>query len=290
MDHPLFTGTCTALVTPFIDNQVNYSMLEKILQFQIDSGIHTIVLCGTTGESPTLSDKEKISIFRHAKQYCGDNCTIIAGTGSNSTQHAIELSCAAQDAGADGLLIVSPYYNKSNADGLYRHFTTIAQETNLPIILYNVPTRTGVDIPISVYQALTNIPNIAGVKEASSDITKIVKIRATCPDDFCIWSGNDDQIVPVMSLGGKGVISVLSNIFPKETQLMTQCALSQDYKTASNMQCKLLPFIELLFREVNPIPVKYAISKIGFDCGSCRLPLGDLCAETKAAIDVYFAK
>lgn len=290
MDKPLFTGTCTALVTPFVSDQVNYSMLEKLLQFQIDAGIHTIVLCGTTGESPTLSDKEKISIFRHAKQYCGDNCTIIAGTGSNATRHSVELSLAAQDAGVDGLLIVSPYYNKSNPDGLYRHFSTIAKNTTLPIILYNVPTRTGVDIPISVYQALAKLQNIVGVKEANSDITKIAKIKVNCPDDFYIWSGNDDQIVPVMSLGGIGVISVLSNIYPKETQYMTQCALLHNFQTASKIQCAMLPMIELLFREVNPIPVKYAMDKIGFDCGPCRLPLGTLSADIQKAIDTYLAK
>lgn len=286
----VFTGVCTALVTPYIDDVVNYPLLEKLLQFQMDAGIHTVVLCGTTGESPTLSDKEKTSIFRHAKAYTGNDCTIIAGTGSNCTEHVIDLSLAAQDAGADALLVVSPYYNKGNPDGLYRHFSAIAKAVNLPIILYNVPSRTGVDIPISVYKALSEIPNIAGVKEANSDITKIAKIRNACPEDFYIWSGNDDQIVPVMSLGGRGVISVLSNVFPNQTRQMTEFALGQNYQNAAKMQCDLLPFIDLMFKEVNPIPVKYAMKHIGFDCGPCRLPLGDLCAETRAAIDAYFKK
>ena len=252
MNEPLFTGVCTALVTPFLDNRVNYPMMEMLLRRQIDAGVKAVVLCGTTGESPTLSDEEKLELFFRCKQYTGDACTVIAGTGSNSTVHTVKLSIAAQDAGVDGLLVVSPYYNKATPDGLIAHYATLAGSVSLPIILYNVPGRTGVDIPINVYQKLSAIPNIVGIKEASADITKIAKIRSACPKDFYIWSGNDDQIVPVMSLGGKGIISVLSNVLPVETQTMATAALAGDFDTAANLQIQLLPLIQALFCEVNP--------------------------------------
>lgn len=287
MKKPLFSGVCTALVTPFLHNEVNYPLLNQILRFQIDSGVSAVVLSGTTGESPTLSDKEKIQLFKHAKEYVGDECTIIAGTGSNNTAHVVALSIAAQDAGADGLLVVAPYYNKGNSEGLYEHFTTIANSVRIPVILYNVPSRTGVDIPVSVYRKLSAVPNIIGVKEASTDISKILRIRYECPEDFYIWSGNDDQTVPIMSLGGQGVISVLSNIFPEETVLMAEAALSGDFQTAAKLQRHFLPVIDMLFSEVNPIPVKYAMQKIGFDCGPCRLPLGPLSEANKVKIDQF---
>ena len=268
-----FSGACTALVTPFLNGKVNYPMLEQLLKRQLDAGIKAIVVCGTTGEAPTLSDSEKIEIFRRAKKYVGDKCKIIAGTGSNDTQHTIALSKAAEDVGADALLVVSPYYNKATSDGLVAHYSAVAGAVHIPVIVYNVPSRTGLDIPVNVYQCLSIIPNIAGVKEASPDISKIAKIRATCPPDFTIWSGNDDQAVAVMALGGKGIISVLSNILPSETQAMALAALDGDFDTASDLQIKLLPLINLLFSEVNPIPVKAALKLLGYDCGECRLPL-----------------
>ena len=273
MKNPLFTGVCTALVTPFLDGKVNFAMLETLLQRQIDAGIRAVVICGTTGESPTLSDEEKIELFRRSKAYTGDACTVIAGTGSNSTEHAIRLSAAAQETGVDGLLIVTPYYNKTTPDGLIAHYSAIAEQVSLPVIAYNVPGRTGVDIPVGVYSKLAEIPNIAGVKEASTDITKIARIRRNCSQDFSIWSGNDDQIVATMSLGGKGIISVLSNILPKETFAMTNAALQGDFEAAAELQCRLLPLIDALFCEVNPIPVKEALNLLGFDCGGYRLPL-----------------
>ena len=273
MKKPLFTGACTALVTPFLDGRVNYPMMEMLLRRQMDAGIKAVVVCGTTGESPTLSDDEKLELFHRCKTYVGDNCLIIAGTGSNDTAHAVELSRSAEEEGADALLVVSPYYNKATPDGLFAHFLTIAGNVNIPVIIYNVPSRTGVDIPISVYKRLASIPNIAGVKEASSDITKITRIKRECPQNFSVWSGNDDQIVPVMALGGDGVISVLSNVLPTQTQAMAQAALAGDFDTAASLQCQLLPLIELLFCEVNPIPVKAAMKMIGYDCGGCRLPL-----------------
>ena len=282
MKNPFFSGACTALVTPFLDGKVNYPMLEQLLKRQIHSGIRAVVICGTTGESPTLSDNEKITMFRTAKEYVGNDCLIIAGTGSNSTEHSVHLSKAAEESGADGLLLVSPYYNKATPEGLYIHYSTIAASVHIPCILYNVPSRTGVDIPIEVYQKLTRIPNVAGVKEASSDIVKIARIRSACGPDFSIWSGNDDQITPVMSLGGQGVISVLSNILPVETQAMVKAALDGDFDTASALQIHLLPLIEALFSEVNPIPVKAAMKLIGYDCGECRLPLSPMMPEKLA--------
>ena len=276
MNSPIFSGVCTALVTPFLDGRVNYPMMETLLRRQIDAGVKAVVISGTTGESPTLSDHEKLELFRRCKSYTGNDCTIIAGTGSNSTTHAVELSIAAQEAGADALLVVTPYYNKATPDGLFAHYLSIAHSVSIPVIVYNVPSRTGVDIPVSTCKQLSAINNIAGIKEAASDITKITKIRSACPTGFGIWSGNDDQIVPVISLGGSGVISVLSNVVPVQTRQMVDAALLGDFVTASAMQCKLQPLIELLFCEVNPIPVKAAMRLIGYDCGNCRLPLTDL--------------
>lgn len=276
MKKPLFTGVCTALVTPFLDGRVNYPMMEQLLRRQMEAGIEAVVVCGTTGESPTLSDDEKLELLRRCKDFAGDRCMIIAGTGSNSTAHALELSVAAQEEGADGLLIVSPYYNKATPEGLAAHYLTVAHAVHIPIIVYNVPSRTGVDIPVSVYKRLSQLGNIAGVKEASTDITKVARIRMECPQDFCVWSGNDDQAVPVLSLGGQGVISVLSNVAPVETQAMAKAALAGDFDTAAELQVRLLPLIEALFSEVNPIPVKEAMKLLGYDCGGCRLPLTNL--------------
>lgn len=275
----LFQGVCTALVTPFSNGNVNYPMLETLINRQIDAGIGAIVICGTTGESPTLSDVEKLELFRRAKQYAAGRCLIIAGTGSNDTAHAVALSQAAENIGADALLLVSPYYNKATPEGLVTHYSAIASAVHIPVIIYNVPSRTGVDIPVSVYRSLSSIPNIAGVKEASSDISKIAKIKAACPD-LQLWSGNDDQAAAVMALGGDGVISVVSNVLPAETQAMAEAALDGDFDTAADLQLRLLPLIEALFREVSPIPVKAAMKLLGFDCGTCRLPLTPASSST----------
>lgn len=285
MKNPLFTGACTALVTPFLNGKVNYPMLEQLIRRQVDAGIEAVVVCGTTGESPTLTDEEKLTMFQKAKAYAGDACTIIAGTGSNCTEHAVVLSRAAEEVGADALLVVSPYYNKATPDGLYAHYSAIASAVHIPIVAYNVPSRTGVDIPVSVYRRLAQLPNLAGVKEASPDISKITRIKAACPPDFGVWSGNDDQAVAVMSLGGLGVISVLSNVAPVETQAMAKAALAGDFDTAAALQIQLLPLIELLFSEVNPIPVKAAMKYIGYDCGECRLPLTTLSVENRTKLE-----
>lgn len=284
MNDPLFTGTCTALVTPFLNGQVNYPMMEQLLRRQLESGIRAIVIAGTTGESPTLSDAEKIEMFRRAKYYAGDRCQIIAGTGSNSTVHTIELSIAAQKVGADALLVVSPYYNKATPNGLVAHYTAVAEAVHLPIIIYNVPSRTGVDIPVSVYKTLSSVPNICGIKEASTDISKVLRIRAACGNTLAVWSGNDEMTVPAMALGGHGVISVLSNVCPTETSAMTSAALAGDFETAASLQANLLPLTDALFCEVNPIPVKAAMKMIGFDCGECRLPLTSLTSDNYAKL------
>ena len=284
MKHPFFSGVCTALVTPFLKDTVNYPMLEQLLRRQYDAGIRALVICGTTGESATLTDEEKLTMFRYAKKSGPEDLRIIAGTGSNSTAHAIALSQAAQDAGADGLLVVSPYYNKATPEGLYLHYAAIASSVQIPVILYNVPSRTGVDIPVEVYRRLSKIPNIAGVKEASSDIRKIARIRSQCPDHFTVWCGNDDLAVAAMALGAKGLISVVSNIEPEITGSMIGAALDGDFDTATALQLSLLPLIDALFQEVNPIPVKAAMAIIGYDCGSCRMPLCSPSEETSALL------
>ena len=288
MSKTLFTGACTALVTPFLDGKVNYPMAEQLLRRQIDADVRAVVLSGTTGEAPTLSDSEKLELFRRCKSYVGDSCVIIAGTGCNATERTVELSRAAEETGVDALLVVSPYYNKATPEGLFAHYLSIAHAVSIPIIIYNVPSRTGVDIPVSVYKRLSQIPNIIGVKEASTDITKVTKTIQSCGNGFTVWTGNDDLTVPSISLGGKGVISVLSNVCPAETSAMVQAALAGDFKTASALQRQLQPLIELLFCEVNPIPVKAAMKCIGFDCGCCRLPLTNLTQEHQNNIESYF--
>lgn len=288
MKNPLFTGVCTALVTPFLNGKINFPMVQILLNRQLDAGISAVVLAGTTGEAPTLSDEEKLELVRCAKDHVGNSMTVIAGTGSNDTAHAVELSQAAQEAGADALLIVSPYYNKATPDGLYAHYLSIAHAVSIPIILYNVPSRTGVDIPVSVYQRLSRVPNIIGVKEASPDIQKIAKIRCVCGDGFTIWSGNDELTVPAIAMGAKGVISVASNIVPRQMQDMALAALDGDMDTASDLQCKMTSLLDLLFCEVNPIPVKAAMARIGYDCGPCRMPLSALSPQNAHRLKEFF--
>ena len=280
MREPLFTGVCTALVTPFLDGKVNYPMMEQLLRRQMDAGIRSVVICGTTGEAPTLSDDEKLELFYRAKAYAGKDCMIIAGTGCNCTSRTAQFSLSAQEAGADALLIVSPYYNKATPEGLVAHYMTVAHTVSIPVILYNVPGRTGLDIPVSVCQRLAPLPNIVGIKEASTEIGKVTRLCRECPD-LTIWTGNDDMTVPSISLGAKGVISVLSNLLPVRTGAMVNAALSGDLKTAAALQQQLQPLIELLFCEPNPIPVKAAMRFLGYDCGSPRLPLTELSKDNK---------
>ena len=289
MEGPLFTGICTALVTPFLDDQVNYPMLEQLLRRQIDAGIGAVVICGTTGESPTLTDEEKLELFRRAKAYVGSSCLIIAGTGSNSTSHTAYLSAAAEQIGVDALLVVTPYYNKPTPEGLLAHYMTIAHTVSIPVIAYNVPGRTGVDLPVSTCRRLSSICNMVGIKEASSDVVKVTRLCRQCPG-FAVWTGCDELIVPSIALGAKGAISVLSNILPEETQAMAQAALAGDLDTAAALQQQLQHLVELLFCEANPIPVKAAMKCIGLDCGGCRLPLTGLSREHQKQLEDYFRR
>ena len=243
MNKPLFTGVATALVTPFLNGRVNMPLLKILLKRQLDAGIKTIVLAGTTGEAATLTDKEKLEIFDLSKNFVGNDCKIIAGTGSNSTAHAIELSQAAEEAGADGLLVVSPYYNKATPDGLFSHYLSIAHNVSLPIIIYNVPSRTGLDIPVSVYKRLSGIPNIVGVKESSQEMSKIARIKNVCTNAFSVWSGNDDLTIPIMALGGQGVISVAANVCPEQMIAMTSAAENEDFEQIKEEAVSLLNWL-----------------------------------------------
>lgn len=281
MDNILFTGVCTALVTPFLDDRINYPLLEQLLRRQMDAGIKAIVIAGTTGEASTLTDQEKLTLFRKSKEIVGDKCKIIAGTGSNSTRHTVELSIAAQKTGVDGLLVVSPYYNKAMPEGILAHYIAISQAVELPFIVYNVPSRTSTDIPVSVYQRLCRLPNFAGIKEASSDISKVTHIFNDCGPETPVWSGNDHMTVPVISLGGKGVISVLSNLMPVQVRAMAESAIDGDFDTAAFLQISLRKITDLMFCEGNPIPVKEAMRLIGFDCGKCRLPLTSISTQNE---------
>ena len=276
MKRPVFTGLCTALVTPFRGDGVNYEMLEALIERQITAGTDAIVLTGTTGESPTLTDAEKLEIFRIGVNTAAGRCKIIAGTGSNSTAKAVDLSQKAASIGVDAILAVTPYYNKSTQPGLIQYYTAVAESSGLPVIAYNVPSRTGVDIRVDTCRKLAEIPGIAGIKEASGDLSKIGRILAACGDALPVYSGNDDQTVPIMALGGAGVISVASNVVPGPMKELTDMCLAGEYPKAAAIQRKLLKLMDLMFCQVNPIPVKAAMALLGFDCGSCRPPLDAL--------------
>lgn len=288
MKHSLFTGLCTALVTPFVDGKLNLPMLDILIRRQIDAGVEAIVLAGTTGESPTLSESEKLALFRRGVEAARGECRIIAGTGSNCTAHAVDLSLKAQDCGVDGLLVVTPYYNKATPAGLVKHYTAITEAVDIPLIVYNVPSRTGVDIPLPVCRELSKNPKIAGIKEANPDIVKALRIVSECGNQLPLYSGNDDQTVAVMSIGGKGVISVASNVLPLEMNAMVTAAKNGEFDLAGLMQRKLLPLMDLMFCQVNPIPVKAAMRYVGFDVGPCRLPLDGLSAENEVKLADYF--
>lgn len=288
MKNILFQGLCTALVTPFIGDQINYPMLEILIRRQIRAGVQAIVLAGTTGESPTLSDDEKLELFRRGVKAANGECKIIAGTGSNDTAHAVALSQAAENVGVDGLLVVTPYYNKSTPAGLIKHYQQIADAVTIPVIAYNVPSRTGVNMSCDVCKELAKIPNISGIKEASGDLSKALRIMAENGKNLPVWSGNDDLTVPIMSIGGQGVISVASNVAPLHMNAMVTAALNGDYDLAGLLQRKLQPMCDLLFCQVNPIPVKAAMKAIGYDVGGCRMPLDCLTAENLQKVQTYF--
>jgi len=281
MKKPLFTGVCTALVTPFIHGKINYPMLEILLRRQMEAGITACVIAGTTGEAPTLTDGEKLELFRRSKEIVGGNMKIIAGTGTNSTEHTVNLSREAAQCGVDGLLVVAPYYNRPTESGLTAHYIAVAHATDLPVVIYNVPSRAAVDIPVTAYETLARIPNIAGVKEASADIGKITHICSICGADLPVWTGNDAHIAPAISLGAKGVISVVSNLFPEETKVLADAALDGDFDTAAALQIGLTPLIDALFRQPNPIPDKEAMGLMRYECGPRRLPLTPLTEENR---------
>ena len=274
----IFTGAGVAIVTPFhADGSVNYNKLEELINYQIDHGTDSIVICGTTGESPTLSEKEHVDVIKKAVEFTKGRVPVVAGTGSNSTQTAIELSVAAVEAGADGLLVITPYYNKCTQAGLVGHFTAIAEAAKAPIIMYSVASRTGVNIaPETVATLVKNVDNIVGLKEASGNISQVAKIMNLTDGKLDLYSGNDDQIVPVMSLGGLGVISVLSNVAPQYTHDICAKYLAGDVKGSMEMQLKAIPLVDQLFCEVNPIPVKKALNLMGFEVGGLRMPLTEL--------------
>ena len=281
MKHTIFTGAATALITPFKNGVIDYDAYGKILEAQIEGGISALVVAGTTGESSTLTDEEHREIIRYAVEKVAGRVPIIAGTGSNDTSYAIELSKFACSVGADALLLVTPYYNKAIQNGLYEHFKAIAESCDKPCILYNVPSRTGCNILPDTAARLADIDNIVAIKEASSDISQIAELAAKCGDTLDIYSGNDNQILPIMSLGGKGVISVLSNVLPAETSEICSKFLSGDIAGALELQLKYLPFINALFSEVNPIPAKAAMARLGRCENTLRLPLTPM-SEAKA--------
>lgn len=281
MKKVIFKGCGTAIATPFNENGVNFEEFGKLIEEQIKEGIDAIIVCGTTGESSTMTKQEKEDTIKYAIQKAKKRVPIIAGTGGNCTANVIEMTKFAEKAGADAALIVTPYYNKTTQDGLVAHYEAIAKETNLPIILYSVPSRTGVNILPETCKKLSKIPNIAAIKEASGNISQIAEIADLCGDDLNIYSGNDDQIVPILSLGGLGVISVLSNVAPKFTHEMVQDFLSGNVEESKNKQLKSLKLTKALFSEVNPIPVKAALNILGFDYGIPRLPLVEMTENKK---------
>ena len=274
----IFKGAGVAIVTPMkADGEVNYDVLGEMLEAQIQGGTDAIIICGTTGESATLTEEEHSAVIRYAIKKVNKRIPVIAGTGSNCTATAIKLSKEAEKDGADGLLLVTPYYNKATQNGLITHYTAIANAVNIPIILYNVPSRTGCNLlPETIAKLVKNVKNIVGVKEASGNISQIAKVKLLCGDDVDLYSGNDDQVVPILSLGGIGVISVLSNVAPKETHDMVMDYLNGDLEKAREMQLKALPLIDALFSEVNPIPVKKAMSFMGWEAGPLRAPLSEM--------------
>lgn len=273
MKTPIFEGIATALITPITESGIDYEAFGKLIDWQIDEGVNALVICGTTGESSTLTDEEHREAIAYAVKRAAHRVSIIAGTGSNDTAYALSLTDFSCKAGADGVLVVTPYYNKATQNGLVQMFTKIADVSTVPVILYNVPSRTGVNIAPSTVKELSKHPNISGIKEAGGNISAVAEIAALCGDDINIYSGNDDQIVPIMSLGGKGCISVLSNVLPRQSAELCAKMLKGDYKGAAEMQLEYLPLINALFSEVNPIPVKAAMAAMGWCEDYLRLPL-----------------
>ena len=279
MRNPIFIGAGVAIVTPFTDNGVDYEKLGELIDFQINEGIKSLIICGTTGESSTMPDSEHKAVIKYAVDKVNKRIPVVAGTGSNDTRHAIELTQYAEEVGADAILSVTPYYNKTTQKGLIAHYTAIAESVKIPIILYNVPGRTGVNIEPETVKALSMLDNIVAVKECN--LSQVGDIVNLCGDDITVYSGNDNNVLPLLSLGGKGVISVMANIIPKETNEMVQKFLNGDIDGSREIQLRTLKLIKYLFIEVNPIPIKAAMNLLGMNVGKCRLPLVEMSDNNK---------
>ena len=290
MKKTIFEGCGTAIVTPFTEEGVNFEEFKKLIELQIEQEVDAIIVCGTTGEASTMTDEEKKKTIKFAIDTVAKRTKVIVGTGSNNTKTAIEMSKYAEEVGADGILVVTPYYNKTTQQGLIAHYTEIAKSVKLPIIMYSVPGRTGVSILPETCKELSKIENIVAIKEASGNISQVAKIASLCRDDLAIYSGNDDQIIPILSLGGKGVISVLSNVMPKYTHEMTKKYFEGNVEEATKMQLDIIDLTDALFVEVNPIPVKYALNLMGFNLGIPRLPLIELSTKNKKVMEEVMKK
>ena len=291
MKEPVFTGVCTALITPFDeDGYVNLSMLERLIDRQLHAGVAAIALCGTTGEAATLRPEERKTLVRHAARYIDGRCRVVAGAGTNSTADAVRLARDARDSGADALLVVTPYYNKTTQAGLLEHYEAVAGAVDLPVIVYNVPSRTGMTIAPETYLALSRIENINGVKEASGDLAHASRIRNLCHDELNLWSGSDETAVAMMAVGAKGLISTTSNLIPRKFVRMINACEKGDYFKAGDMQNGMMPLIDAMFREVNPIPIKTAMEMAGYDAGPCRGPLCACREETRQILIDLLAK
>ncbi|MDE6671886.1 MAG: 4-hydroxy-tetrahydrodipicolinate synthase [Ruminococcus sp.] len=285
MKNTIFTGAGIAIITPFNeDGSVNYDRLGEMIDYQIENNTDAIIICGTTGEASTMTDEEHLNCIKYAVEKTAGRVPVIAGTGSNDTKYAVELSKEAEAVGADALLLVTPYYNKTTQKGLIMHFTAIADAVNIPIVLYNIPGRTGMGFEVSTIKKLAEHKNIVAVKEASGNISYCAKLLAECGDVIDVYSGNDDMIVPLMSLGAKGVISVASHVIPKQVHDMVQYCVDNNFAEATKLQLQYLDLINALFIEVNPIPVKEAVNMTGVNVGSCRMPLCDMSEEHKAVL------
>lgn len=291
MNKPIFTGAGVAIVTPFTnDGKVDYPALKKLLEFQVENSTDAIIICGTTGEGSTLAHDEHIEAIRYTVEVIDKRIPVIASTGSNDTAYAVELSNEAEKIGVEGLLQITPYYNKTSQEGLIKHFTYIADRVSAPMILYNVPSRTGCCIKPETYAELCKHERIVGAKEATGDLSAIAQTISLCDDDFAVYSGNDDQITAIMSLGGKGVISVLSNIMPQQAHDIAQAALDGDFKKSAELQLKYLELCNSMFMDVNPIPVKMAMNMMGLPAGPLRLPLCEMNAANTEKLKTVLKK
>ena len=290
MKKTIFQGCGTAIATPFTEDGVNFEEFGKLIEFQIENGVDAIIVCGTTGESATMTKEEREKTIKFAIDAVAKRTKVVVGTGSNSTKAAVEMSKFAEEAGADALLVVTPYYNKTTQKGLVAHYTEIAKAVNIPIIMYSVPSRTGVNISPETCLELSKIKNIVAIKEASGNLSQVAKIASLCKENLDIYSGNDDQIIPVLSLGGKGVISVLSNIMPKYTHDMIMKYFKGEVEEAAKMQLDVIDLNDSLFSEVNPIPVKHALNLMGYDFGKPRLPLIELSDANKKVMEEVMKK